>query len=137
MTRGERNHNPGNLEGSIHWLGVTGQDGPYAIFSDDASGLRALAKNIRNQQRLHGLDTVAGIIAKFAPPNENNTSAYVGAVCAYLGVDKDQEISLEDNGVLSRFVRAVILHENGRCSYTDRDIDDAVAQLRREDHAIS
>lgn len=111
--RGIRNNNPGNLEfdPNITWDGQVGVDGPYLIFATPQKGIRAMTKNLVNQQKLHGLNTVADIITKYAPPNENDTAAYIADVANKLGVNPNQAIDVAS--VAPTFVQAIIKHENG------------------------
>jgi hypothetical protein len=117
-TRGERNHNPGNLRwyAADPWQGLADtpqDDGGFCRFVDDLHGVRALAKDLLAKYR-RGLATVAAIVAVYAPPSENDTDAYVKAVADSCGVNPGAAIDLENYGLLLTFARAVILHENGR-----------------------
>ena len=126
-TRGETNFNPGNLEWtSTPWHGQIGTDGPFVKFDTPANGIRALAIDLRNQQDHHGLNTVREIIMKFAPPSENNTAAYIAAVSSQLGVAPDDILDLHDADTLTKFVKAIIQHEQGRCIYGDATISNSV-----------
>lgn len=80
-TRAARNNNPGNLEAGKFAVahGATGSDGRFAIFPSAEAGFAAL-KALLESPGYVGL-TVAETIAKFAPPNENNTEAYIADVC--------------------------------------------------------
>lgn len=129
VPRGERNNNPGNIRiSSTAWQGkVIGKDTAFETFATAADGIRAMAKLLRNYQVIYGLNTVRRIIGRWAPSSENNTSAYVAAVAAALGVGPDQAIDLANDAVLAALVRAVIQHENGRVIYASGDIAAAVA----------
>ncbi|WP_223880896.1 hypothetical protein [Roseococcus microcysteis] len=77
QSRGYRNRNPGNLDyhpsinwqGQIgrgdHWLPVAQQR--FAAFETHEHGIRALARNLVTYQERHGLNTVRGIINRYAP----------------------------------------------------------------------
>lgn len=121
LTRGERNNNPGNIRSvpGISWLGqIAGKDQSFATFDSSENGIRALVKLLRNYQRVHGLKTVRQIIARYAPPaDNNNTSAYSRAVASALGVGEDAEIDLSNNATMTAMVAAIIRHENGRNIY--------------------
>ena len=123
--RGLRNNNPGNLEGDLHWDGQTGVDDKgYAVFSSWQKGMRALMINLRNQQALHGLDTISAILNQFAPSSENDTPAYIDAVSRDMGIDPQQRINLRDPKILSAFAQAVTKHENGLQPYNVALVDD-------------
>ena len=125
-TRGERNHNPGNIDrhDSTLWQGMAHDqtDSRFVVFSDPHYGIRALAKVLLSYYRKHGLNTVHGIIDRWAPPSENNTGAYVNHVASILGVGIDAQIDVDDPATLETLVRAIIEHENGRCIYADSDL---------------
>jgi hypothetical protein len=98
--RAVRNNNPGNLrwDGKSQWQGMTGvdQDG-FVKFDSPDNGQRALSINLGNQASLHGLNTVRGIISKYAPSTDgNNTGAYIDTVAKQLGVDPDAQIDPND-----------------------------------------
>ena len=120
MTRGERNNNPLNIRSSqTSWKGEVfpSKDSEFEQFETAAYGIRAGAKLVRNYYRLHGISTVKGIISRFAPSSENNTDAYILAVCKHMGVKPDDKLQLNDVVVLASLVTAIIEHENGRCEY--------------------
>lgn len=127
--RGERNNNPGNIRlSATRWQGqVDGTDPAFVTFATPQDGIRALAKLLKNYQAIYGLRTVRAIINRYAPPSENNTSAYVAAVAGALGVSPDAQIDLNDAGTLERLVAAVITHENGRNTYAASTIAAGVA----------
>ncbi len=63
------------------------------------------------------------MIGRWAPPNENDTGAYVRAVAASVGVGEDDEIDVHDYAILRPLTFAIIRHENGQRPYTDAEID--------------
>lgn len=120
--RGIRNNNPGNIEAGIGWKGETGTDGRFAQFATPEHGIRALALNAVNSQRIHGNDTVLDLIDRWAPPSENNTTAYAAQVAKALGVGIDDPVDLSNPETLAKFTAAVIQHENGKQPYTAEQI---------------
>lgn len=126
MTRGERNNNPGNIDrNATKWQGAASDqsgDSRFIVFTSAEYGIRALAKVVLDYYRKHALSTVRAIIDRWAPPNENDTGAYVDAVCKQCSVDADDPINPENPDCLEQLVRGIIQHENGRVAYTDAEI---------------
>lgn len=91
--------------------------------------IRALAKVLINYKRIHGLNTVRQIISRYAPPNENQTTAYVQSVARQLGVLPDVVIDIEERGVLTVFIKAVIRMENGIQPYSDETIQKGIDSI--------
>lgn len=118
--RGLRNNNPGNIEASTdRWEGQAGSDGRFATFDTPEAGIRALARTLLAYQDKHGLNTVEGIIGRWAPPRENNTKAYARAVADAIGFETTTPLDLKDARVLQSLTRAIIAHENGRQPYAE------------------
>jgi hypothetical protein len=93
----------------------------------DYWGIRALSRLLLNYQRNHGLFTVEGIINRYAPPSENQTSNYARVVAKQIGVAVDQPIDLAGDPRLHRaLVEAVIKHENGQQPYGEELLASAV-----------
>ena len=130
--RGIRNHNPLNLRENEHggdqWDGeaLLNYDASFEEFKSPVWGIRAGAKTLRNYQRLHGLNTVSGIINRFAPSTENNTTSYIDHVAKKLNVSPFDSINLDNHETLKQLVNAVIKHENGINPYTEAVIDEGV-----------
>ncbi|NMF99560.1 hypothetical protein GPA27_19465 [Aromatoleum toluolicum] len=127
--RGERNNNPGNLvRGETPWEGeVPGPDARFAAFATPEAGIRAMGKNLLAYQDKHGINTVEGIISRWAPASENDTAAYIRTVAGAIGVKPDAAIDLHDPATLQAVTKAVIRFENGRQPYTDQQIDAGLA----------
>lgn len=127
--RGIRNNNPGNLEYSKTnpWSGQTGDDGRFAKFETPEHGIRALGRNLLSYQR-QGIDTVSDIINRWAPPTDNNnTDAYIKAVCDQLGVTADQQLDASNPDTLKALCAAIIHHENGSQPYSDQQLATGVS----------
>jgi len=92
--RAVRNNNPGNLE-YRDWqdaFGALGSDSRFAVFRTREDGIRAHAYLLFEKPKYRNL-TLREAIAKYAPPNENNTAAYQNAVAAASGVSLDTKLS--------------------------------------------
>ncbi|EAO3637068.1 hypothetical protein F9F86_18825 [Salmonella enterica] len=127
--RGIRNNNPGNLEASSSnpWVGQTGSDGRFAKFETPEHGIRALGRNLISYQR-QGIDTVGEIINRWAPPSDNNdTTAYIRAVCAQLGVTANQPLDASNPDTLQALCAAIIKHENGTQPYSPDQLSTGVS----------
>ncbi|AHX16198.1 hypothetical protein CH75_06535 [Dyella jiangningensis] len=119
QARGLRNHNPGNIEYGQYAIskGATGSDGRFAIFPDDATGLKAL-NDLAVGYGKKGISTVNDFFARYAPSKENNTSAYAAQVSQALGVNPSDQIDLGDVATRTKLMQAITLHENGSNPYS-------------------
>lgn len=124
--KGIRNNNPLNVEKSgDQWQGMTGNDGRFVIFSSPFYGIRAAARILKNYRDKYGLNTVAGIINRWAPPSDNNpTQRYADFVATKAGLQVNQVIP---TAYYSRVVSAMIHFENGYNPYDQNTITSAVA----------
>lgn len=126
--RGIRNNNPGNIrKGTSAWQGMAAvqDDNAFVKFISPVYGIRALAVLLKNYQKRYGLDTVEGIISRYAPPNENITGSYVKAVADAIGVNPRQRINVTT--YLPSLIPAIIKHENGTQPYPEDLIRQGVA----------
>jgi len=120
LPRGIRNNNPGNIEKSnTKWDGkAKGEDSRFETFATPEYGIRAMAKVLLTYQRKYGINTVEGIINRWAPPVENNTDSYINHVSQMTGLKRDQELDLTKNaGQLFKLTKAIIKHENANYEY--------------------
>lgn len=133
--RGIRNNNPGNIDlrPEDKWLGMAGLEQPpakgrarFIEFEDSRFGIRASARLIRNYEKKYGLNTVAGIIGRWAPPNENRTDLYIEHVCNGIQAGPDDVLNLDDRNLLRDLLRAIFVKENGSCPYSDEEILEGV-----------
>ena len=129
LPRGIRNNNPGNIRyNGIEWLGLSTppSDGAFCVFTEAKFGIRALAVLFRNYKNNYGINTISGIINRFAPSTENDTAAYVAQVCKALGCAANTPLDTESEAVLLPLVKAIIRHENGQQPYTDEQIKEGL-----------
>ena len=128
--RGIRNNNPGNIRHGQNQQGLNPDgrniDPAFCVFKSPVFGIRALAKVLMNYKKIHGLNTVRQIVSRYATPNANQTTAYVQSVAKQLGVYPDTVIDIEERGVLTVFIKAVIRMENGIQPYSDETIQQGV-----------
>ena len=115
-----RLNNPGAIRRSnIQWAGMAPeQDGPFVRFATPEAGIMAMSKNLDSYARKHGLTTIEGIVNRWAPPSENNTTGYVKRVADAMGVDPTQPLNLSDPAVKSSLMEAMSTVEAGKKHYT-------------------
>lgn len=138
LTRGLRNHSPGNLRHStaFTWLGEIAPDADgYCRFDTDDHGLRAIALDVWTKWQRDKLRTVRAIITRYAPPIENPTANYIANVCAALGgIKPDDPVDLSDPAAETMFVKAIIRQECGSVPYMLTQILAAVRAARGTVH---
>ncbi len=90
-----------------------GQGGRYAQFSSPDQGYNAMGKVLDTYQNKYGLNTVRGIVNRWAPPNvdNNSTDAYVAHVARGVGVGPDDPLKPEHRGPLMQHMAS---YEAGR-----------------------
>lgn len=126
--RGIRNNNPGNIrKGTSEWQGMSPvqKDTAFVQFVTPVYGIRALAVLLKNYSSRYGLNTVEGLISRYAPPSENITGSYVSAVSKAIGVDARQTINVA--AMLPGLIAAIIKHENGLQPYPESLIRQGVS----------
>ena len=97
-----RNNNPGDLEIGAPWRGLMPDEDMteaqkherFAVFQSPAWGFRALLKVLQSYQKLHGLDTVRKMVARFAPPSENDTQQYANFVASEMQIGADDKLDI-------------------------------------------
>ena len=114
--RGVRNNNPGNIDRhpGTNWQGMAADqssDPRFVVFKSPQFGIRAIARLMMTYQGQYQLKTVRQLINRWAPPIENNTSAYVADVAARMNIDPDAEIDVDTMAVMKPLVKAIIAHE--------------------------
>ena len=99
-------NNPGN----VRPIGAsTGFQNP-ATFEE---GWRVMDNNLK-AYGAKGVNTLEGIINRWAPPGDNNdTSAYIKDVAGRLSINPKQTLNLEDPRVRQALGTAIMLHEKG------------------------
>ena len=127
--RGMRNKNPMNVvKTNINWDGkVTGDDPTFETFKSHSYGIRAGAKLLINYQKLYGINTVSGLLNRYAPAHENPTSAYVTFVANEAGVSPEQEINVQDH--LFKLVKAIINFEIGDVPFSSWYIKNSIKEF--------
>lgn len=112
-SRGVRNNNPGNIRKSKdQWEGAVGDDGEFVTFDSPESGARAMVKNLMSYGR-QGFDSIEKVLNRYAPPEENDTQAYIDSISAATGIPPTQSLNLNDPDTLMSLAQAMSYHETG------------------------
>jgi hypothetical protein len=137
-SRGIRNNNPGNIRVGAKWQGLVAPEEmtpeqkaekEFCVFKSAPWGIRAMARTLityqdkRKAKDGSKIDTVHEVIARWAPPIENNTDAYADHVALKIGVSANDRIDVHSYEVMRPLIEAIILHENGEQPYTSAQID--------------
>lgn len=128
--RGIRNNNPGNIKHSADkWVGMSSvQDDPMFVkFVSPEYGIRALYKNLLTYRNKYGLNTIKGIIMRWAKkdvhgevPYEN----YFKFLEKNTGYKRDEVLPLSAYPLL---IDGIIKFENGSNPYSMGQIQAGVA----------
>ncbi|OBU13327.1 structural protein [Morganella psychrotolerans] len=122
--RGERNNNPGNIDYNPRnpWQGQLPHDpkieSRFCRFQSPEYGVRAIYKLLQTYQTKYGLNSVAAIINKYAPPNENPTGNYIKRAAADIGVGINDPINTKDKKTGIALATAIVGVELGYLPYS-------------------
>lgn len=116
ISRGLRNNNPLNIRrNATKWRGLrqTQSDKSFFQFVRREWGYRAGIKILRTYQKRYKLYTLREMLVRFAPPVENNTSAYIKTVSNRAKIRPDVAVDLNDKNIVIRLIEAMSFVENG------------------------
>lgn len=107
-----KNNNPCNVKVLKYdtWQGQTGMDKHgHAIFDTPEHGIRAAAYVLKNYATRHGIDTVEGIVKRFATGNQE---AYIRYLCKRLDLRADESFNILHR--LPELLKAMARFESGQ-----------------------
>ena len=121
LPRGLRNRNPGNIRRSaVRYKGETeSDDAAFKTFASTAWGYRAMFVLLHTYRVRHRIATLRGMIARWAPPSENRTEAYIRAVSADTGIGPDEALETLDPATMVPVAAAISRVENGSAADPD------------------
>lgn len=94
-----RNNNPGNLR-FVGQRGASPGEKGFARFDSPTEGFLALIDQVNlDKSRGH---TLSSFMNKYAPPSENNTTAYINQMSKWLGIKPDDPIAKADSLELAK-----------------------------------
>ena len=106
MTRGQRNNNPLNIRHSAdRWQGARAEqtDKSFVQFETMAYGYRAAWKTLESYWKLFHRTkqsyNVKNIIARWAPPTENDTQKYIHTVLRLTSLGGNENLPQPSRGV--------------------------------------
>jgi hypothetical protein len=113
--RGIRNNNPLNIRKGDAWLGMVDKptDPEFVQFVEMVYGVRAAFIILHRYFTIYRIDTVEGIISRWAPPSENNTGSYIRRVCQRTGFSVREKLSFNNESNMIDLVDAMIGVECG------------------------
>lgn len=131
--RAVRNSNPGNLDRSTSnkWQGLADPhemtpeqraEKRFCVFKAPKWGFRAMAVLLINYQDKHELHTISGVINRWAPPSENDTTAYISHVCRLTGFSAAEFLNFHKYEDSFPVIKAIATHECGGWFFQDRDL---------------
>ena len=132
---GQRINNPYNIrQYDQGFLGESGEDSGFISFEDPMYGVRAADRVLTTYGTNRGINTIRGLINRFAPPSENDTSSYVNYISGQLGIDPDAEVDLSDPEMRARILSPMAMMES-RSEYSPGQITGMIEQanLRQGD----
>jgi hypothetical protein len=131
LTRGIRDNDPGNIDrDGTQWEGLSpnqSSDPRFCVFVSAPYGIRAIAMILINYQDKDGLHTIQDMINRWAPPNENDTAAYIKFVAGRVGISADANFNIKDYAFAAPMVEAIIAMENSGYAYPEGVLDAGLA----------
>ena len=125
---GQRINNPYNIrQYDQGFLGESGEDSGFISFEDPMYGVRAADRVLTTYGTNRGINTIRGLINRFAPPSENDTSSYVNYISGQLGIDPDAEVDLSDPEMRARILSPMAMMES-RSEYSPGQITGMIEQ---------
>jgi hypothetical protein len=103
-------NNPGNIRTNNALAGYTGSVNGFSTFESIGFGYQAILTLLNTYFEKYGLKTIAGIISRYAPPNENQTSNYIQFVANKTGFNANQILNQDQ---LIELIPAIVKMENG------------------------
>ncbi|EBQ9797590.1 hypothetical protein DM035_26140 [Salmonella enterica subsp. enterica serovar Kottbus] len=109
-TIADRFNNPANLRYAAGYETASTRSGKFAVFPSLDEGVLAAAKQLQIYGT-KGINNIHDIISKWAPPNENNTKAYIGHVVNATGRSEFEKLNLNDTRTLAKLITAMSVKE--------------------------
>jgi hypothetical protein len=112
--RGIRNNNPLNLEAVPGQQGLKGSDGRFGVYGSMEEGVASNLNQLLLYQDRDHLNTIQGIVGKWAPAGENDPNSYAAFVAQKMGLGVNDKIDLHDPKIAQAVIAAMAQKENGK-----------------------
>jgi len=102
----------------------TGASSGFNTYATPQEGVAAMSSNLAAYASKHGINTLNGLTARWAPKGDGNNdpTAYAASLGKMLGLDPNAEINLADPLLQSRLIPAMAQIEKGRPFSQPRDV---------------
>ncbi len=135
--RSFRNNNPLNIKRNARnkWYGakLAQTDKVFEEFEDLAYGVRAALIILKKYIDIYKLDTIEGIISKWAPEGENGKAAtknYINRVALSMHMNQTkQHLQFSDKQTIAELVAAMTLVESGTNYYPIADYKEFIISV--------
>lgn len=136
---GIRQNNPGNIRPGAGFFGETGASGGYAEFESEEAGLRALARLLNTYGSEYDINTIRGLVSRYAPKSDNPDSYenYIKYMSDQLGIGADEKFDLV--GRRAEVIPAIIGFEQGNeyaSRYSPEMISGAISSAEEDDESV-
>lgn len=98
-------NNPGNIR-------PIGQSTGFQSYESPSAGIKAIDDNLLAYANKHGINTLEGVISRWSPPNENDTSTLIDNASKRLGIAPNAPIDLTDPVQRHAISTAIMMQEN-------------------------
>ena len=94
-----------------------GKSTGFQTYATPEEGLSAIDKNLQSYGK-KGVNTLEGVISRWAPPSENDTPTLIANASKRLGLDPKQALDLGNPAVRQAVGTAIMLQEHGNKIFT-------------------
>lgn len=98
--------------------------GGFQNYATPQDGIAAMTSNLTAYQDQHGINTLNGITARWAPYGDgnNNPVAYANTISKLTGIDPNAQLDLHDPATLAKIIPAMAQVEHGRPMSVSGDV---------------
>lgn len=98
-------NNPGNIR-------PPGSAAGFMSYPTPQDGMNAISHNLDSYAD-RGINTLSGVISRWAPPNENPTGQLIANASQRTGIDPNQQIDIRDPATKAKLISAIVRQEQG------------------------